>query len=46
VERDRALKPEIPEVNPDNGIPLRDLLELELPLRVPDGAAVVSTPGR
>jgi ribosomal protein S18 acetylase RimI-like enzyme len=41
VERDRALKPEIPEVNPDNGIPLRDLIELELPLRVPGGAAVV-----
>jgi hypothetical protein len=46
VERDRALKPEIPEVNPDNGIPLRDLLELELPLRVPGGAVVVRTPGR
>ena len=46
VDRDRALKPELPEVNPENGIPLRDLLELELPLRVPDGAAVVSTPGR
>jgi ribosomal protein S18 acetylase RimI-like enzyme len=41
VERDRALKPEIPEVNPDNGIPLRDLIELELPLRVPGGAVVV-----
>jgi ribosomal protein S18 acetylase RimI-like enzyme len=46
VDRDRALKPEIPEVNPDNGIPVRDLLELELPLRVPGGAAVVRTPGR
>jgi ribosomal protein S18 acetylase RimI-like enzyme len=32
VARDRALKPELPEVNPDNRIPLRDLLELELPL--------------
>jgi ribosomal protein S18 acetylase RimI-like enzyme len=41
VERDRALKPEIPEVNPDSKIPLRDLIELELPLRVPGGAAVV-----
>jgi hypothetical protein len=46
LARDRALKPEIPEVNPDNGIPLRDLLELELPLRVPGPAAVVRTPGR
>jgi ribosomal protein S18 acetylase RimI-like enzyme len=32
LERDRALKPELPEVNPDNRIPMRDLLELELPL--------------
>ena len=32
VDRDRALKPEIPAVNPDNGIPLHDLLELELRL--------------
>jgi ribosomal protein S18 acetylase RimI-like enzyme len=32
LERDRALKPELPEVNRDNGIPMRDLLELELPL--------------
>jgi ribosomal protein S18 acetylase RimI-like enzyme len=32
VDRDRALKPELPERNPDNGIPLHDLLELELPL--------------
>jgi ribosomal protein S18 acetylase RimI-like enzyme len=46
VDRDRALKPEIPEVNPENGIPLRDLIELELPLRVPGGAGVVRTPGR
>ena len=46
VDRDRALKAEIPEVNPDNGIPIRDLLELELPLRVPGGAAVVRMPGR
>jgi 2-oxo-4-hydroxy-4-carboxy--5-ureidoimidazoline (OHCU) decarboxylase len=30
VERDRVLKPEIPAVNADNGIPIRDLLELEL----------------
>jgi hypothetical protein len=30
VDRDRALKPELPERNPDNRIPLRDLLELEL----------------
>jgi ribosomal protein S18 acetylase RimI-like enzyme len=41
LARDRALKPEIPEVNPDNGIPLRDLLELELPLWVPGAAPVV-----
>ena len=32
LDRDRALKPELPEINPGNGIPLRDLLELELPL--------------
>jgi ribosomal protein S18 acetylase RimI-like enzyme len=46
--RDRALKPELPEVNPDNHIPMRDLLELELDLAAPVGrpAAVVPTPGR
>lgn len=33
VDRDRAtLKPSIPERNPDNGIPIRDLVELELSL--------------
>jgi GNAT superfamily N-acetyltransferase len=32
LDRDRALKPELPEVNPDNRIPMRDLLELELRL--------------
>jgi len=32
LDRDRALKPEIAAVNPDNRIPLHDLLELELPL--------------
>jgi GNAT superfamily N-acetyltransferase len=32
LERDRTLKPELPEVNQDNRIPMRDLLELELPL--------------
>lgn len=32
VEADRAtLKPEIPQVNPSNGLPVRDLVELELP---------------
>ncbi len=32
VDADRAaLKAEIPRVNPENGIPLRDLVELELP---------------
>lgn len=31
VDADRAaLKPDIPPVNPDNGIPIRDLVELEL----------------
>jgi 2-oxo-4-hydroxy-4-carboxy--5-ureidoimidazoline (OHCU) decarboxylase/GNAT superfamily N-acetyltransferase len=34
VERDRALKPEIPPFNGDNGLPLRDLVELELPTGV------------
>jgi len=48
VDRDRALKPELPEVNPDNRIPIRDLLELELDLRgqVAGPAAVVQTPRR
>ncbi len=31
VERDRQLKPEIPTFNGENGLPVRDLLELELP---------------
>jgi hypothetical protein len=35
LDRDRALKPELPEVNPDNRIPMRDLLELELDLSGP-----------
>ena len=48
VDRDRALKPELPEVNPENRIPIRDLLELELDLpgRVARPAAVVQTPRR
>lgn len=29
VDADRALKPEIPAANPDNGLPIRDLVELE-----------------
>jgi ribosomal protein S18 acetylase RimI-like enzyme len=32
LDRDRTLKPEIPQINPDNRIPMRDLLELELAL--------------
>ncbi len=33
VDRDRtALKPDLPERNPENGIPIRDLVELELSL--------------
>jgi hypothetical protein len=35
LDRDRALKPELPEINPDNRIPMRDLLELELELPGP-----------
>jgi 2-oxo-4-hydroxy-4-carboxy--5-ureidoimidazoline (OHCU) decarboxylase/GNAT superfamily N-acetyltransferase len=31
VERDRQLKPEIPAFNGENGLPIRDLVELELP---------------
>jgi hypothetical protein len=48
VDRDRALKPELPEINPDNRIPIRDLLELELDLpgQVARPAAVVQTPRR
>jgi 2-oxo-4-hydroxy-4-carboxy-5-ureidoimidazoline decarboxylase len=30
VADDRALKPEIPKVNPTNGLPIRDLVEFEL----------------
>jgi 2-oxo-4-hydroxy-4-carboxy--5-ureidoimidazoline (OHCU) decarboxylase/GNAT superfamily N-acetyltransferase len=30
VDRDRANKPEIPDVNPENGLPIRDLVELEI----------------
>ncbi len=30
VDTDRALKPEIPTVNPINGLPIRDLIEMEL----------------
>jgi 2-oxo-4-hydroxy-4-carboxy--5-ureidoimidazoline (OHCU) decarboxylase/GNAT superfamily N-acetyltransferase len=30
VEADRALKPEIPRVNPENRLPIRDLVEMEL----------------
>ncbi len=32
VEADRALKPEIPTHNAANGLPIRDLIELELPI--------------
>jgi 2-oxo-4-hydroxy-4-carboxy--5-ureidoimidazoline (OHCU) decarboxylase/GNAT superfamily N-acetyltransferase len=32
VDADRALKPEIPPLNADNGIPIRDLVELERPV--------------
>jgi ribosomal protein S18 acetylase RimI-like enzyme len=48
LDRDRALKPELPEINPDNRIPLRDLLELELDLapEVAGPAGVVATPRR
>ena len=41
LERDRALKSELPEVNPGNRILMRDLLELELPLQVAGRAVVV-----
>jgi 2-oxo-4-hydroxy-4-carboxy--5-ureidoimidazoline (OHCU) decarboxylase/GNAT superfamily N-acetyltransferase len=30
VDADRALKPEIPAINPVNGLPIRDLIEMEL----------------
>ncbi len=37
VDRDRSsVKPEIPERNPDNGVPIRDLIELELPISEDD----------
>jgi 2-oxo-4-hydroxy-4-carboxy-5-ureidoimidazoline decarboxylase len=39
VERDRELKPELPAVNGENGLPLRDLVELELPTGDPHANA-------
>lgn len=39
VERDRVLKPQIPPFNGDNGLPIRDLVELELPTA--DGVEVL-----
>jgi len=39
LDRDRALKPGLPEINPDNRIPMRDLLELELPLAAAEPTA-------
>ncbi len=38
VDRDRALKPSLPTANADNGISVRDLVELELPIA--DGDAL------
>lgn len=35
VDHDRALKPEIPAMNAVNGIPIRDLIELELAIEGP-----------
>lgn len=37
VQRDRALKPSIPERNATNGLPVRDLVELEVATDAPDG---------
>jgi ribosomal protein S18 acetylase RimI-like enzyme len=44
LDRDRALKPELPEINPDNRIPMRDLLELELPLAAPEPPGGTAAP--
>jgi 2-oxo-4-hydroxy-4-carboxy--5-ureidoimidazoline (OHCU) decarboxylase/N-acetylglutamate synthase-like GNAT family acetyltransferase len=38
VDHDRALKPSLPTTNPSNGLPIRDLVELEL--SVADGDAL------
>jgi 2-oxo-4-hydroxy-4-carboxy--5-ureidoimidazoline (OHCU) decarboxylase/GNAT superfamily N-acetyltransferase len=38
VDDDRSLKPDLPKANPSNGIPIRDLVELEL--SVADGDAL------
>jgi 2-oxo-4-hydroxy-4-carboxy--5-ureidoimidazoline (OHCU) decarboxylase/GNAT superfamily N-acetyltransferase len=38
VDRDRELKPPIPFTNPENGLPIRDLVELELLVESPDRA--------
>ena len=42
VERDRKLKPEIPLFNGENGLPIRDLIELELPTE--EGSELVIRP--
>ncbi len=36
VDQDRSLKPSLPKTNATNGIPIRDLVELELPLAAGD----------
>jgi ribosomal protein S18 acetylase RimI-like enzyme len=47
LDTDRALKPELPEINPDNRIPMRDLLELELPMPAPQTPGTgAGAPGR
>jgi 2-oxo-4-hydroxy-4-carboxy--5-ureidoimidazoline (OHCU) decarboxylase/GNAT superfamily N-acetyltransferase len=42
VERDRQLKPDIPPFNGETGLPIRDLIELELPMT--EGAQLVTRP--
>lgn len=42
VDADRVLKPQIPAVNPQNGVPIRDLVELEL--AVPDTELIDNLP--
>jgi 2-oxo-4-hydroxy-4-carboxy--5-ureidoimidazoline (OHCU) decarboxylase/GNAT superfamily N-acetyltransferase len=44
VTKDRELKPEIARVNPQNGLPIRDLLEFELRTDAPEGVTRTAFP--
>ncbi len=44
VDRDRAMKPQIPMVNAENGIPVRDLVEFELRADAARGGSKLKLP--